>query len=109
MRGHEQLLVMRRKGFSPKWVFIDTWTEEGGAWSDWPVETPHRAHVEVHGNDLISGLDFRFVVGLQVLVMGRELYRLQAIGDACKEAGARRVLIAHAHHVEDWRAEDVPA
>ncbi len=109
MRGHEALLAMRRKGYSPQWVFIDTWADPLGFWGCWPVETPHRASVEVHDADMLSGLDFRFVVGLQVLVMGEKLARLQAIAEACKEAGAKRVVIGHEEHVEDWRAEDVPA
>lgn len=95
MRGHEALLSMRRRGVSPRWVFIDCGDDAHGLHIDWATETPHRAHVEVSDNDMLSGLDFRFVVGLSVLITGENRGRLDGIAEACAECSAARIVVAH--------------
>lgn len=95
MRGHEALIAMRRRGKAPRWVFIDAGDDPHGLHTDWQVETPYRAHVEVAGADLITSLDFRFVVGLSVLITGDDLARLKRIAEACEECEAVRVTVGH--------------
>ena len=90
MRGHSAAIDMRRQGFTPRMVFIDL--GDASDWpSLWPANCPHRAHVEIDDDEPISGLDFRFCVGLKVVVQGKDMARVRLVSEACLEAGAGEV------------------
>lgn len=90
MRGQEHAIAMRRQGITPRMVFIDL--GDASDWpSLWPDNCPHRAHVEIADDELLSGLDFRFCVGLKVIVQGKDMGRVRLVSEACLEAGAGEV------------------
>jgi hypothetical protein len=77
MRGHEPIKAMRRRGVRPRAVFIDLVRDHSDWPSGWANECPQRAHVEILDDELLSGLDLRFCVGMQALVQGEDALRLR--------------------------------
>lgn len=100
MRGHEPLIAMRKRGATPQSVWFDL--DGGDAWKTWPAAMATRwrnhpeavgsAEIMVEAGDAIPRLDLRFVVGMQVRVMGADLKRVRQLARACADAGAKRVL-----------------
>lgn len=105
MRGHAAIIAMRRQGISPRVVNFDLDRPDSWWCRNWQHETPRWAHVCVGPQELISGLDLRFVVGLIVLVTGENAARVERVTKACLEAGAARVVSAHVTTEPDPRAE----
>jgi|JI10StandDraft_1071094.scaffolds.fasta_scaffold703870_2 hypothetical protein len=85
MRGHESIIAMRRKGLTPRTVFIDAFNDIATSLPDW-------YDVEILPSDLLSSLDLRFVVGLMVVVTGHDQRRVDVIAAMCIESGASRVV-----------------
>lgn len=101
MRGHEPIIAMRKRGVKPATVFIDTFEDPAKSWRLWPTVDQSLPQVEVLDADMLSGLDFRFLVGLRVVVTGHDARRVKAICSACMDAGAARVVTAA---INDGRA-----
>lgn len=83
MRGHEAIIRARLRGFVPPrgvW-FCTTAPQVFGDVQYAPQDNPRLA-------------DLRFVVGLPVTVMGTSATTTRAWADACKAAGASRVIWA---------------
>lgn len=91
MRGHEPLIALRRRGLRPALVDIDLEPCPWRNWSTWPEWTTV-PQIEVQPGDSIRLLDLRFLVGLTVQVSGYDGPRVWVLADACKAAGAARVL-----------------
>lgn len=93
MKGHEQIVAMRKRGISPMVL--------------WLSDNPVRDHlsVQLEPKDSPNLADLRFVVGMVVQVEGRELSRVKAWVDACEAAGAARVLWTH--YRVDGKGEDL--
>ena len=91
MRGHEPLIALRRQGLKPSLVDIDLEPCPWRNWSTWPEWTTV-PQIEVQPADSIRLLDLRFLVGLTVQVSGYEAARVWSMFDACRQAGAARVL-----------------
>lgn len=104
MRGHVALVDMRRAGVRPRAVFIDADRADDIEARDWQALTPYRAHVCIGPDEMLTGLDLRFVVGLPVLVTGADASRVARIAAACIDAGASRVTSAHVTTSPDNRA-----
>ncbi len=92
MRGHEALIAMRLRRRRPRIVFVWAGHDASEQWRDWAVETPHMAQVEVEDEELVSGLDFRFSVGLRAVVQGGSSHRVKKIAQALIQAGSRAVV-----------------
>ena len=92
MRGHDHIIAMRRRGFRPRWAYIDTFADASTQLREWPEWSPRTAQIEVLPSEPLSSLDFRFVIGLPVLITGAPLRRIEAIRDACIECQAERVV-----------------
>ena len=75
MRGHAQLIAMRRKGFRPAAVWITTDLDAMRCWRDWHEIRPAHAQIEVERNDQPALLDLRSLIGLQVTVTGSDAAR----------------------------------
>jgi len=97
MRGHEELLAMRRRGMKPWLVDVDLEPNGCADWPQWSL-TPM---VQIAPTDSIRRLDLRFLVGLPVIVSGLDAERVRTAFEACKAAGAARVL-AFAQSVDEW-------
>ena len=80
MKGHDQLIALRRNGLKPTYVWI----------SDYPFCHLDGLTVSVHG-DTPELLDLRFLVGTTALVEGPEQSRVDRIALACKKV-AKRVI-----------------
>lgn len=94
MRGHEALIAMRMNRRRPRIVFVFAGRDSSEQWRDWATETPHMAQVEIEDDESVSGLDFRFAVGMLAVVDGRDAARVTRIATALAEAGAARVVSA---------------
>jgi hypothetical protein len=94
MRGHEALIAMRKGGFIPDMVFIDTEADRLRQWEDWQAETPAQAALYIEPRDSLLSIDLRCVVALTVSVSGSDAKRVAAVAAACEQARAERV-IAH--------------
>lgn len=93
MRGHEQLIALRRQGLVPKSVQVWCGADALKGWSDWHTSSPH-AEIEIADDDALSGLDLRCCVGLLVCVNGTDPFRVAAVHAACVRGGAARVVSA---------------
>lgn len=82
MTGQDAIISLRRQGFAPAFVRVDDWqhdaTDDGVTVSLSPADVPERQ-------------DWRFVVGLPVLVAGEDAGRIERIVKACG-AYAKRVI-----------------
>jgi len=94
MRGHEQLIAMRRCGVRPRLVFINIGIDVAEQWRDWHRWTPEYAEVEVGPAEAVNRLDLRFCIGLTVVVTTTDDSKAAAMFDACREAGAKTVIAA---------------
>ena len=92
MRGHEALLSMRKAGYRPGVVFVDTDPCQQRQWASWQDYSPTRAALWIEPKDNARHIDLRCVVALPVLVTGTDAARVHAIAEACKTAGASRVV-----------------
>jgi hypothetical protein len=101
MRGHEPIIAMRKAGKTPKTVFINDfpcptshdWHNPGDKYSEvWPAD---HATVSTAG-DALSGLDFRFLVGLTVIISAETESRAKALFLKAKRFGAKTVAACHA-------------
>jgi hypothetical protein len=114
MRGHDQLLSLRRRGLKPGLVMIDMEPDPWRDWADWHEWTVI-PQIEVSPSDSIRLLDLRCLVGLRVMLSGFDGGRVWAMFDACKAAGASRVLGFHqalengGHKVRTIEARDSAA
>lgn len=89
MKGHEQLIQLRKSGLSPKIVFLNDYPCR----TDWHVYGDH-ATISTDG-DLLSSLDLRFLVGLTVSISALSESRAKAIFAKAKWFGAKTVAACH--------------
>lgn len=102
MRGADLLRKIRRNGVRPVLAFVDLVPQHSQVPSDWPEWTA-QAHLEVLETEPIGTLDLRCLVGLHVIASGFDADRVAQLHEACKAAGAARVVsILHC-----WRGEEV--
>ena len=94
MRGHEQLIALRKSGKAPRTVQVFAGLDHSQAWRDWHEICPRHAEVEITDDEFLSGLDLRFVVGLRVILVGSNERRVKSIHAACEANGAKRVVSA---------------
>lgn len=106
MRGHDPLISMRLRGCKPRSVWISllpvqSWVTE---W-DKHEATQGDCSIELSPADIASAarLDLRFLVGLEyVIVAGPNDESTTRIAEACKEAGAKRVIAAYTDDSKSW-------
>lgn len=89
MKGHEQLIELRKSGRAPKIVFLN----------DYPCKTDWHTygdHVTVcTAGDMLSSLDLRFLVGLTVSISAMTETRAKALFAKAKWFGAKTVAACH--------------
>lgn len=93
MRGHEDIIRMRRSGEAPAMIRIET--AEGFDRFGSGVRFPFGAdqpQVHIRPEEAVHRLDLRFVVGLFVQVSGMDSERVKATVEACRRAKASRVI-----------------
>ena len=100
MIGHEPIIAMRKRGTTPKIVFINDfpcqtsrdWHNPGKKFGQqWPAD---HATVSTAG-DPLSSLDLRFLVGLTVSISSESEIRAKAIFAKAKWFGAKTVAATH--------------
>ena len=102
MHGHEHIIILRKSGRKPEWVFINDWPCK----TDW-ADYGDFATVCTHG-DVIARLDLRFVVGSKVNISADTEERAKALFEACKSFGATLIgachiqLGVHPHLQQGW-------
>jgi hypothetical protein len=101
MQGHTALIAMRKTGIKPAAVYVSD--EVTQLTRDWhapvtltgkPMEQ-HSPCIAIEATDRIRSLDLRFLVGLVVFVSGETEARAKEMFEACKRAGAVRVIGCH--------------
>lgn len=103
MRGDDILRKLRRSGMRPRLAFVDLVAEHSTVPNDWPGWAS-QSHIEVHDSEPIARLDLRFLVGMHVIASGFDADRVEQLHEACKAAGAARVVsILHCWHGEEVR------
>lgn len=113
MKGHENVILLRKAGKRPAFVFVNDWPCN----TDW-FETGEHATVCTAG-DRLESIDLRFLVGLRVSVSSNSESRAKALFNACKAAGVEMVGAVHVKPdrrpwdqdgwVEVWKSETVDA
>jgi hypothetical protein len=93
MTGHEALIAMRKRGYVPRVVFIDTDPDPLAMERNWPDVNRSHACINVGPTDSLASLDLRCVVGLAVVVSGHSSERCRRLGKLCEDAGAKRVVV----------------
>jgi len=83
MRGVQELVELRMQGVIPTLVRVDL---------DMPRAAVEPGRLQVEAEDRIAFLDLRALQGLDVAVSALDADRGRAVADACKQAGARRVI-----------------
>lgn len=94
MTGQEAIISLRRKGLSPRFVWVD----------DGVPGVSDGVHVALDPRDVPEQQDWRFLVGLQVMVAGENPSRVQRIADACAEYAKRVIASTHSINRDklDW-------
>lgn len=94
MTGQDQIIKLRRQGLSPGFVWVD----------DCAPCLDDGAHVALDARDVPEQQDWRFLVGLQVMVAGENPERVRRIAGACKEYAKRVIACTHQINREklDW-------
>lgn len=89
MRGHDQLIALRRERQAPQIVFVN----------DYPCDTDWHsvgAHVTLCvAGDSVPLLDLRCLVGLRVSISSPDEARAKALAERCKASGAATVAACH--------------
>jgi hypothetical protein len=94
VRGAEQLVAMRLRHRRPAMVDIET-ERDPQRWCDtWRADGFANAQLLIEPTENVDRLDLRCVVGLVIEVQGVDAERVAAIAQACKNAGAKRVITA---------------
>jgi ATP-dependent Clp protease adapter protein ClpS len=89
MRGQEQIIAARMAGKKPSIVFLNDYPCK----TDW-FETGEHVTVCTDG-DLMTSMDFRFLIGLRVSISALTEQRAKAIFERVKQAGAGVVAACH--------------
>jgi len=101
MLGHTPLIALRKQGIKPAAVYLSD--EVTQLVRDWhapvtltgkPMEQ-HSPCIAIEDKDAPHRLDLRFLVGLVVFVSGNTESRAKAMFEACKKAGAAKVIGCH--------------
>lgn len=111
MIGHEPILKMRMSGVRPSIVFINDfadpvakdWHNPGARYGQ--VWEPDYPTISIEPTDRIEALDLRFLVGMAASVSGSTESRAKALLNACKRAGAAKVVASHEVFVNPHRCE----
>lgn len=85
MKGHEQLIEMRKRGRKPTMVFLSDFSESSNWW-----ETGDYPEVCVF-HDVPERADLRFLVNLNVTITASTKDRAKAFLEACVRFGAASV------------------
>lgn len=94
MRGHLPIIAMRRRHLRPSLVMIDLEPDALKCWRDWPAFNPNVADVQIEPKDIPSLLDLRWLIGLNVIITGKDADRVAAMDKACRDHQAARVIAA---------------
>lgn len=92
MQGHAALIEMRKQGYAPTLVMIETDPALWCASRDWMEHTPNRAALRIEVTDSLQSLDLRCLVGLKVMVNGCDEQRVEQVTAAAVKAKASRVI-----------------
>jgi len=95
MRGHDQIIAMRLKGYVPEFLHIDDF-EEPNPFLEWQKKfeedfTP----VVCVSKDQLEMLDFRFLIGLTVNITSESESRAKKLFEIAKKAGAKTVMAGY--------------
>jgi len=104
MRGAKELTALRVEGLKPDWlrVFVGEGDYMSGEWYKWR-ETIKDPCVDIEDDDDIGLIDFRFVVGLEVILTGSNPDRLLAVYEKMTKYNPRRLILFHSN--EDQSVE----
>lgn len=89
MRGHEQIIALRKQRLAPEIVFVN----------DYPCQTDWHIHGDYPtictAGDKIEYLDLRFLINLNVSISAPTEERAKTLFKAVQAAGATQVAAGH--------------
>ena len=88
IRGADQLVAIRRNGKKPSTVLLTVGPYDAGMASSWASNDPGKGYLHERSDTALSGLDFRCVVGIGVIVDADSFKAAREFGRACVDAGA---------------------
>lgn len=93
MRGADYLLKLRRSGYRPEKGVVVNLSElpRMRAWNDGLEDTGCLA-IDVFVNEDLARCDWRCIIGLPVVIFGRNVPRILQAYEAIKKAGADRII-----------------
>lgn len=104
MRGHEQIIAVRKAGLKPAGlVHLDDYPVNP-LFLDW-LKNESMPTVTVYGDELAT-LDLRFLVGLMVSITGDDLARVKALSVMARKAGADMVVASVGEKFALWKKGD---
>lgn len=97
MRGHHSILSMRREGYRPAVVFIETSQDEPPWCRDWQTVFTSIATVWVEPTDRVAQLDFRFAHGLVIALTADDSERTASLRAALQAASPKQLIAWNEH------------
>ena len=100
MKGHQQILSLRRRGLKPAAIFL---CDYAAKWAEWEIEANGLPGVYV-ADDEPSLADLRFVTGCQVHLHADNSTRAAAWVDRLLQDGAKSVIQLTEGEIYVWQA-----
>ena len=97
MKGAEQLMKLRLEGYKPEIVQVWVGDRDFLMTSEWPKysDTMQYPYIDVEDKDNLDLIDFRFVVGLNVILSGDNGDRLLEVYSKMSKHKPRRLILIH--------------
>ncbi|MEQ1692334.1 MAG: hypothetical protein ABMA00_13670 [Gemmatimonas sp.] len=110
MRGAANLIEMRKRRKAPAMIFLDA-DKERLPFPDWELhnvagERTNIMHLQPEPGESLGRLDLRCLVGMVVVISGKDAARVHAVRDAAIAAKAKRVIATVQQQVghDEWVA-----
>jgi len=103
MKGHENIIKVRMAGKRPTGsvIVLDFPVEQ--SLTEWKcTEDPQRPVVSTDG-DAVGSLDFRFLVGFNVILVGEDTSRIKSLCAAFVKAGAASIVASAGDNYAFWK------
>jgi hypothetical protein len=104
MRGHEDLISLRKRGVKPAGMVWICDYQVRDVYADWMANRMD-PEILVDGDD-IESLDLRFLIGMNVNVTGDDSARVRKLASRARKAGANTVVAFSKKNAAIWQKGD---
>jgi len=106
MRGHENIIKIRQQGAKPAGSVFLLDFPIGREYTEWTSPEDAGRPVVCIDGDPINSLDFRFLIGLSVILVGDDATRVKALAAAVRKAGAESIIANAGTKFAVWKKGD---